>query len=271
MIERKEYRGCLKKEWCQAQQEKDNLQAVRSLKVEMPEQESGGENDVEFAQARAKAEENIRALVEQNVLLTASLYVHARMCFLYYEALVPGVRPEDFLAPLAPYLEIWHEADGDTPWAPMYAIYWHSVPKNTEQWEAARRNNGKRRIGRIAFLKPEKLFSYTYWHQAIVEEGLLKGDMYQFISLHENILFSYFEEPRGHVNIRGVDVPSNVIEGWMAADPESHFERERTGGENFMVIEPLISVGRSDCSSDNIHCQTTSEQKQNNSSLSSGV
>ena len=32
---------------------------------------------------------------------------------------------------------------------------------------------------------------------------MLKGDKYQYISLHENVLFSYFEEPRHNVNITG--------------------------------------------------------------------
>ena len=63
--------------------------------------------------------------------------------------------------------------------------------------------------------------SYTYWHQAIVEEGLLKGDQYQFISLHENILFSYFEEPKNMVNITGMEKASEVIDKWLAVNPES--------------------------------------------------
>ena len=37
----------------------------------------------------------------------------------------------------------------------------------------------------------EDVFLYLL-ASGIVEEGLLKGDQYQFISLHENILFSYF-------------------------------------------------------------------------------
>lgn len=47
-----------------------------------------------------------------------------------------------------------------------------------------------------------KLFSYVYYHKGLVDEGLICGDRYQSIALHENILFSYFEEPRGSVNIK---------------------------------------------------------------------
>ena len=46
-------------------------------------------------------------------------------------------------------------------------------------------------VGQIDLSKRSvEMFSYTYWHYAIVQEGLLKGDKYQYISLHENVLFS---------------------------------------------------------------------------------
>ena len=70
------------------------------------------------------------------------------------------------------------------------------------------------------------------------------GDKYQCIALHENILFSYFEEPRFNVNIKNEPgMESKVIEGWMKADPESHFDRVKAGGANFRIIEQLFTVG----------------------------
>ena len=94
------------------------------------------------------------------------------------ETLQEGICPETLFAPLAPYMEQWPEENGLTPWAPMYHIYHHSIPGDVSEWVKERAAN-ENRIGRIAFLKPEKLFSYTYWHYAIVQEGLLKGDKYQ--------------------------------------------------------------------------------------------
>ena len=35
---------------------------------------------------------------------------------------------------------------------------------------------------------------------------------------------------------------SKVIEGWMAVDPESHFDREKACGNNFLVIDPIMIV-----------------------------
>lgn len=73
------------------------------------------------------------------------------------------------------------------------------------------------RRGRIAYLKPDKIFQYVYHHVAITTEGYLHGDKYQSIALHENILFSYFEEPRTEINVkRDLTKQSTAIEAWSA-------------------------------------------------------
>lgn len=219
MIFREQYRGCLK-------------QAV---------------SEKELEEALAKAQECAEKLIRENRLLSVGLYRYQQMCFLYYESLEKGIVPEEFLSALTPLLEMWPEEQGKTPWAYMYHIYHHSMPMEPEAWEAERAGE-KTKIGRIAFLYPEKLFSYTYWHKAIVDEGRLPGDKYQYISLHENILFSYYEEPRTNVNLCGdAEARSEVMEGWLAADPESHFDRQKAGGDNFLVIEPILLSDRRTC------------------------
>ena len=126
----------------------------------------------------------------------------------------------------------------------MYHIFHHSVPGETEDW-VRERTEGKTRIGRIAFLFPDKVFSYARWHQAIVEEGLLKGDKYQCIALHENILFSYFEEPRYNVNIsKEPDRESREIEGWMKLPiRRAILTAVKAGGDNFLIIDQLFTAG----------------------------
>jgi len=37
---------------------------------------------------------------------------------------------------------------------------------------------------------------------------------------------------------------SEALKGWMAADPESHFNRGKAGGDNFLVIEPILLMDR---------------------------
>lgn len=155
-------------------------------------------------------------------------------------------RPEELLLPLESFLQVWPGQHGDRLWVHMYHIYYHSVPESTEQWKRIR--VPEKRRGRIAFLRDDKLFSYTYFHKAIVDEGLLTGDKYQSIALHENILFSYFEEPKTFVNVQGdVSKESRVMEDWLAVDPESHFIHMPQGkGENFMFLPALFAIGVED-------------------------
>ena len=152
--------------------------------------------------------------------------------------------PEQWFPEMAPLLHTWPELSGETHWAYMYPVFWFDTPKGLETWR--RKKAPDKRCGRIAVLYPEKLFSYVCHHQAIVEEGLLVGDRYQMIFLHENLLFSYFETPRDReqVNIRREEGESLEIQKWEAVDPEAHFRHfPEAGGENFLVIETVISVG----------------------------
>lgn len=154
--------------------------------------------------------------------------------------------PDELLAPLNPYLQVWPGQTDDRLWVHMYHIYYHNLPESVEDWR--RTAIPEKRRGRIAFLRDDKLFSYTYFHRAIVEEGLLSGDRYQSIALHENILFSYFEEPKTMANVRrDASKESEVIKDWLAANPESHFIHMPEGnGENFMFLPALFAVGVED-------------------------
>ncbi len=173
--------------------------------------------------------------------LTVALYRHENMLFLYMEALEEDLVPGELLPGTSKLLALWPERSGKTPWAYMYPIYYHAIPESKEQWA---RKERKTRRGRIAYLKEDKMFSYTYYHKAIVEEGLLEGDMYQFISLHEDILFSYFEEPKIFTHIKKeIQEESKVINEWLAVDPESHFDHSLSGEENFLLIEEIFSAG----------------------------
>lgn len=216
MITRHQYRGCLK-------------------------QDADGER---LTDALLEMREDVKKFIDGKRLLAVYLYRYKRMCFLYYEALEEGIGPNDFSGALMPLLEMWPEEEGKTPWAYMYHIFHHSIPGEPEGWEKERTGE-KTKIGRIAFLYPEKLFSYACWHKAIVDEGKHAGDKYQCIALHENILFSYYEEPRTNVNLCGEQgAESEALKGWMAADPESHFNRGKAGSDNFLVIEPILLMDR---------------------------
>lgn len=218
MIIRNHYRACLKEEYASSDR--------RALRKKEDAEAAG-------------------AAVRDGRCLTVALYRHQDMLFLYYEALDPDLKPQELFPVLSEQLSLWPEKDGRTPWAFMYHIYWHSVPETPEQWA---REGKKERRGRIAYLLPEKLFSYVYYHKAIVDEGLLEGDRYQSIALHENVLFSYFEEPKIFTHIREeyTGEASKVIDEWLAADPESHFDHSLSGEANFLLIGEVFSMGRED-------------------------
>lgn len=217
MIYRKHYRGCLGQKAALGQ-------------------------ETALEQAVQQDAESVRKAIAEHRCMTVALYRHENMLFLYYEALDKELTPVELFPELSKLLALWPERAGMTPWAYMYHIYYHSIPEQEAEWE---RHEKKVRRGRIAYLLEDKLFSYVYHHKAIVDEGLLEGDQYQSIALHENILFSYFEEPKKVTHIRkDVQENSQVIKDWIAADPESHFDHDLSGEENFLLIDEVFSLGK---------------------------
>ncbi len=181
-------------------------------------------------------------------LLTAGLFRYKDLLFLYLEPIHEGpvsVRAlaDEWLSSLAPFLKPWPEYGGDRRFAYMTPVFWFDEPGSPEDY--ARALPPEARCGRIARLFDDKVMSYVTHHQAIAAEGLLIGDRYQFISIHENILFSYFETPRDRerVNIRRKDGESVEIARWSDAGPDSHFQRfPEATGDNFMVIDTVFSL-----------------------------
>lgn len=191
----------------------------------------------------AACEEKARALVDAGELMTAALYHFGRQVFLYYEAIGEERAPEDFMDALSPVLAPWPQKEETRPWAQMYHIYWHDAPRSADDWR--RTKAPERRRGRIAYLKHETMFQYVYHHFAIVEEGKLCGDRYQSIALHEDVLFSYFEEPRSHVNIvRDSSQESEAIRAWLDVNPEAHFvSLPGSEGANFLLLPEFFAIG----------------------------
>ena len=202
------------------------------------------DDPAQLAGLLALCREKAQALIDQHRMMTAGLYYFGRQLFLYYEALGEAFRPEKFMSPLEPLLSRWPQKEETCSWAQMYNIYWHDVPRDEADWK--REKQPERRRGRIAYLRHESMFRYVYHHFAIVEEGLLRGDRYQSIALHEDVLFSYFEEPRSSVNIRRVeDGESQAIQAWLDVDPESHFiPLPGSNGQNFLLLPYYFTLGQ---------------------------
>lgn len=183
-------------------------------------------------------------MINEGALLTAALYYYGNQLFLYYEAIGEEIRPEAFMAPLHPLLAQWPQKEDNCDWAKMYNVFWHDAPQDEEDWQ--RPVPPQRRRGRIAYLKHDTMFRYVYHHFAIAEEGILQGDRYQSIALHEDILFSYFEEPRTPGNLRrDTTLQSQTIQAWLDVNPESHFiPLPGSNGANFLLLPEYFALGR---------------------------
>lgn len=196
---------------------------------------------------KTEALENCKIQVERLILeqkiMTAALYYYENMLFLYYEGLAEDIEPNHFMKGLDACLESWPQDGKVCKWAKMYHIYYHSIPKSEEEWK--RKIPPERRRGRIARLRQDTMFEYVYHHAAIVNEGLLTGDKYQSIALHEDILFSYFEEPKKMVNIKeDYEHESEAIKAWTAVNPEAHFiPYEEAKGANFLLLPDYFNLG----------------------------
>lgn len=222
-----------------------------------------------YDDAVCKVRERAQKSITEGEFCNISFYRYKNMGFIYAEQIVPdecGAMEKNLTRDLylhdnnrlllifnelIPALKTYPSGDRDRFLIPMINVYYHHIPESDlDSWEYERTTSPKDRIGRIAFVYPDKLPSYVMYHNAIVKEGLLKGDKFAYISLHENILFSYYEEPRNNVNIKGVDKESKVINDWLLADPESHFDRDKGEGSNFLVIPCVFSVDRVDLRKD---------------------
>ena len=190
-----------------------------------------------------QCEQNAQQLINDGALMTAALYYYGSQLFLYYEAVGEETRPERFMAPLHPVLSQWPQKEDTCDWALMYNVFWHDAPKDDEDWK--RSVPPERRRGRIAWLKHDTMFRYVYHHFAIAEEGILQGDRYQSIALHEDILFSYFEEPRTPGNLRrDTTLQSQTIQAWLDVNPESHFiPLPGSNGSNFLLLPQYFALG----------------------------
>lgn len=228
-----------------------------------------GVTEQEYAQLKADIEAVLRKKKEDGIIFAAGLFRYKNKLFIYMEHILEekvdetgliqekniGSLPEmekkkadvtklaqEWLGRSA-YLSEWPGFYEKNNWVYMYPVFWSDEPKDLESWK--RQVAPEKGCGRIAILKPDKLFSYVCHHQALVQEGLLVGDRFQFISLYDNVLFSYFESPRDNerVNIRRSKETSVEIERWKEVVPKEHFIHfEEANGQDFLIIDTEIWI-----------------------------
>lgn len=79
-------------------------------------------------------------------------------------------------------------------WIPMIDIFHYSKPLSAEHWN--RKINNKVPEFRIAFLKPECVSAYIFYHYQLQEEKPGLCDKYGMIFQYGNMLVMYLENPR---------------------------------------------------------------------------
>lgn len=175
-------------------------------------------------------------------LLTEALFMYRDMLFLYMETVDAIYDPAVLWPNLSKLLYLWPEEKENTPFARMNLVFYFAKPEGLEDF--TRKTAPVKRCGRIAFLKPETMFNYVYTHTALVREGALMGEKWQSIALHENVLFSYLEEPRlKEINVsRDSSLQSTVIKEWLDMNPAAHFQRIDPNND-FLFIPCLFDIG----------------------------
>ena len=206
--------------------------------------------EAEVADAFMECRASMENAKRERKVLTASLYRYGGFLFLYTEGAGEAVNPAELLSPLCKFLQLWpagvEAPDTARQWVYMQPYFYHAVPGRAEDWMEHR--TPCRRRGRIALLTPGKWEEYMAHHFFLMREGLIEGDRYHFISVHENVLFSYFEEPKTITNLQGKSgCRSTALDSWMKTDPESHFMRFAPGQgagpeQNFVFLPCCASV-----------------------------
>jgi len=137
------------------------------------------------------AKENCDALIAAGKLMTCGLFRHEGMIFAYVESLETELTPADLFGAVEPFLADWPGQAQLRKWVPMTPAFYHAIPVDEDDWN--RDLPLELRRGRLAFLKPDRVFEYAHSHKELTNAGDLTGDKFLFISLNENILFNYGE------------------------------------------------------------------------------
>ena len=133
-------------------------------------------NEELFEEMLNRCKEALSMLVTQGRLCNVSFYRYENMGFLYLEEMLSDNESlldiDRIMEDLKQYLKPWPEENGDRYFVKMINVYYHYIPEeNIDEWEKERTTSQKDRIGRLAFVFPDKLPSYVRYHTEIVEEG----------------------------------------------------------------------------------------------------
>lgn len=211
--------------------------------------------DDEVMRLADRLRDDAERLKAEGLALTVVLARYGRQLYAYVEHIVPRHPARRSMTAVTGFPEArgWFDGalercpqfGGDVFWTYMHPVFWFDEPTSVDSFRRGRQPDA--RCGRIAHFYPDTVIDYVVHHQLIAREGLAVGDRYQFISVLDDVAFSYFETPRDReqVNIRREEGESREIRRWLDADPFSHFDHFDPGTleRDFLVIDTLVSVG----------------------------
>lgn len=196
---------------------------------------------------------SLKKLVGEGALMTLTIFILENQLYLYYECCSDEIKPHEMLPDLDSILEDWPGvADftgsgvcgGFRKWVRMTDIFDSSTPYDAGHWK--RKQPVARRVGKLGFLKPEKVAAYVYYHYQLQTGSNATDNKYCTIAINENVLFYYDEEP--HIEDRhpekeakGMAVP---IENWQQF-MDTHFflwEGDHEGDRKFKPMEHILSI-----------------------------
>ena len=147
----------------------------------------------QVAEIAVDAITDLKAKVDDGQLATASLFRWRDQLFFYGEGLGAPIEPAHLMPKLTPLLTHWPGAATPRPWVPMMDIFHYNAPEDGAHWH--RPDSARTPWGRLIYLRPHMVSRYIFYHFQMQEEKPGSGDKYGMISIHENLLFFYGEEP----------------------------------------------------------------------------
>jgi len=137
--------------------------------------------------------ESWKAALNEQGAETCSIFAYEHSLFIYVEASFGSgdwVWPEEFQHWLEPWPDL---AAGHVYQVLMPNVFFDGTVSEVQSCRQQRETS--ERIGSIAFLKPDMVSSYVFYHYQMQEEKPGSFNQSYSIGLHGELLFSYYELP----------------------------------------------------------------------------
>jgi len=181
-----------------------------------------------------------QTFIDTGHCMTVAGFIFERDAFLYIEQLTGQVAPELIVPGLNAMLEDWPGQEEARKWIALIDVFHFNEPASLDHWN--RKEKPERIGGRVAYLRPEMVASYIFYHYQLQEERGFTGPKYEMIGMHENLLFGYQEFPAvveepilpGRLTSKHTPVP------WATTRMDLHFKEWEDGHQFFKRFDAVF-------------------------------